>query len=279
MPAVLMDEALLLTAKSDGRVFFLIPWYGLTLLGTTDTDYHGDLDHITVEAEDIAYLLTAANDYLKTAWTEENIIGHFAGVRVLKQSAQSEPSTVSRDWELKTANNGVHYSIGGKLTSARQDAANIVDTVCAQLGLNIACSTQDKVFPWTPLDDYSTWSVALCTQATQLGIDAESTKWLIRRHGKYAKEIIHSIETAPDLAVRIIPSLPFILADLLYCAHHEMVIHLDDLIRRRLPLLILAQLTKDDLRRIAIQVANAMNWNETTTNQEIENCCRQWLSH
>lgn len=65
MPAVLKDEALLLKAKSDGRVFFMIPWYGCTLLGTTDTDYYDSSTRATVNASDINYLLTAANDYLK----------------------------------------------------------------------------------------------------------------------------------------------------------------------------------------------------------------------
>ena len=49
LPKILETEALLLTAKTDGRVFFIIPWYGLTLLGTTDTNYDGDIDHVTVE--------------------------------------------------------------------------------------------------------------------------------------------------------------------------------------------------------------------------------------
>lgn len=70
MPPVMKnEEALLLTAKSDGRVFFMISWYGRTLLGTTDTDYRGDLNQVCVEAEDIAYLLAAANNYLDTVWT------------------------------------------------------------------------------------------------------------------------------------------------------------------------------------------------------------------
>ena len=86
LPALPTSEAILLTAKSDGRVFFIIPWYGRTLLGTTDTDYRGDIDHVTVEAEEVDYLLAAANRYLKTAWTKENVIGSYAGVRVMKPS-------------------------------------------------------------------------------------------------------------------------------------------------------------------------------------------------
>ncbi len=281
MPAVLEDEALLLTAKSDGRVFFMIPWYGFTILGTTDTEYYGDLEQITVDAEDVAYLLTAANDYLKHPWREKDIIGRFAGVRVLKQPAQSAssntPSSISRDWELKTAPNGVHYAIGGKLTSSRSDAASIVDTVCEQLDRHAGCATQDKALPWAPRGDYDEWSIFMQIRAIQLDIDIESAKWLVRRHGKQVFEIFHKIEREPDLALRIIPSAPFIYADLIHCASNEMVVHLDDLIRRRLPLLILAKLTEDDLRQIATRIANIMNWDEAAIKREIRRCLPQTL--
>ena len=211
LPALPTDEALLLTAKSDGRVFFIIPWYGMTLLGTTDSDYRGDLDHVAVEPAEVEYLLAEANHYLKTAWTEADIVGSYAGVRVMKRSDKASPSAVSRDWELKTADNGVHYSIGGKLTSAREDAASIVDTVCAQLGVNAPCATKSRPFPWAPETDFAEWSVAINAQASQLGVDQESAKWLIRRHGKRVEEVLRSIEADPRLAERIVPALPFML--------------------------------------------------------------------
>ena len=283
MPPVLKDEALLLTAKSDGRVFFMLPWYGFTLLGTTDTKYSENSEKITVDATDITYLLAAANDYLKTPWTKTDILGHFAGVRVLKQNAQSaysdKPSSISRDWELKTTENGVHYSIGGKLTSSRSDAANIVDTVCKKLSITVTGSTHKKAFPWAPQENFSDWSVSMQAYAIQLGVDKEAAKWLVRRHGTQVSEILHSIENEPDLAMRIIPSLPFINADLIHCASTEMVIHLDDLIRRRLPLLILAQLTENDLHQIATRIASTMHWDEATINQEIKHCREQWITH
>ena len=266
------DEALLLTAQSDGRVFFMIPWYGMTLLGTTDNDYKGDIEQVAVEKEDIAYLLAAANQYLKTAWSEADIAGSFAGVRVMKRSGKADPSDVSRDWELKTSPNGVHYSIGGKLTSAREDAARIVDTVCGQLGLDAPCTTQSRRFPWAPQEDYSGWSVAISAKAKQLGVDQESAKWLIRRHGNRAEGVLCSIADDPRLADRIIPGLPFIHADLLFCARNEMVVHLVDLLRRRMPLLVLAKLSEDTLRRLAGIVAGTMGWDEAAVNREIETC-------
>ncbi|MEQ1814889.1 MAG: glycerol-3-phosphate dehydrogenase/oxidase [Nitrosomonas sp.] len=283
MPGILKDEALLLTAKSDGRVFFMIPWYGLTLLGTTDTDFKGNIEQVSVDASDIDYLLAAANNYLKTPWNESDIIGRFAGVRVFKQNTQTafsgSPSSVSRDWELKSAPNGVHYAIGGKITSSRQDAACIVDTVCSQLGIALPCATQDRLFPWAPQENFSDWSVRMLGQATLLGIDTESAKWLLHRHGTRITEILRSIETEADLAQRIIPSLPFIVADLLHCAATEMVIHLEDLLRRRLPLLILAKLTENELQQIALHVADTLHWNDARTHQEVERCCKQWITH
>ncbi|CAG0940115.1 glycerol-3-phosphate dehydrogenase [Gallionellaceae bacterium] len=274
MPAALGEEALLLTARSDGRVFFMIPWYGLTLIGTTDTNYRGDTGHVEIEAADIAYLLAEANHYLKTPWKEQDIIGSFAGLRVLKQNDNSSPSAVSRDWELKTPNNGVHYSIGGKITSAREDAARIVDTVCAQLRLDAPCQTKGKLFPWAPQENYSAWSVAAGAQASRLGIDPESAKWLIRRHGKRVTDIFRSIEDDSHLAERVMPALPFIQADLLWSARNEMAVHLDDLLRRRMPLLILARLTESDLRRLANAVAPTLAWDEAALNKEIAACYR-----
>ncbi|MDD5180411.1 MAG: glycerol-3-phosphate dehydrogenase C-terminal domain-containing protein, partial [Gallionellaceae bacterium] len=210
--------------------------------------------------------------YLKIAWTEKDVVGSFAGLRVMKHGNEASPVSASREWELKTANNGVHYSIGGKLTSAREDAACIVDAVCAQLGVNTPCLNRGKTFPWTPEPDYSVWLDAANIRASELDVDPESAKWLIRRHGKRAGEIFCNIQNDRRLAERILPALPFIYADLLFCARNEMVVHLDDLLRRRMPLLILAKLTGNDLWRCAASVATVLGWDEAAVSREIEIC-------
>lgn len=265
-------QALLLTAQSDGRVFFLIPWYGMTLLGTTDTDYQGDIDRVAAEPEEIAYLLAEANHYLRTAWTENDVVGRYAGVRVMKRSELSSPSAVSRDWELKTASNGVHYSIGGKITSAREDAASIVNAVCMGLGVTVPCPTRERRFPWAPEQDYSDWCAAMTALAIQLGIDQESAMWLIRRHGKRVVEVLRRVADDVKSAERITPELPFIHADLLWSACDEMAVHLHDLLRRRMPLLILARLSESELHRIAASVAPVMGWDEAAIRREVAAC-------
>ncbi|HZW26447.1 MAG TPA: glycerol-3-phosphate dehydrogenase/oxidase [Gallionella sp.] len=269
MPGLSTNEALLLTAKSDGRVFFVIPWYGRTLLGTTDTDYRGDLDHVSVENADVEYLLDAANRYLKTAWCRKDVIGSYAGLRVMKRSDDMSPSAASRDWELKTLGNGLHCSVGGKITSAREDACSIVDEVCAALGVDAGCTTGERDLPWKPTQDDVVRSAA-----QRLGIDADSAMWLSRRHGRRCGQVFRLIEKSPELAQRIVHDLPLTLVDLLFCATDEMVVHLSDLLRRRMPLLILARLDDDDLRHLALLVAPVLGWNEERIAQEVVAC---WL--
>jgi glycerol-3-phosphate dehydrogenase len=272
LPALPAQEAVLLTAKSDGRVFFIIPWYGRTLLGTTDTDYQGDVGQVQVEAADIDYLLDAANVYLKQAWSRADVIGSYAGVRVMKQSDDANPSAASRDWELKTSENGLHHAIGGKLTSAREDAAVIVDAVCKELGLGVACASDQRGLAWKPQYGFSAWVSDVMLRAQGLDVDAGSAQWLLRRHGVRVADVLDIVAQTPKLAGRIVPELPFIYADLLLCARDEMVVHLSDLLRRRMPMLILATLDAESVRRLAELVAPVLGWDAQRIADEVEAC-------
>ncbi|MEN8259267.1 MAG: glycerol-3-phosphate dehydrogenase/oxidase [Pseudomonadota bacterium] len=279
LPKVLDDEALLLTAKSDGRVFFIIPWYGRTLIGTTDSDYSGPVDRITVGPDEVAYLLEETNRVIgRHRWEEKDIVGAFAGLRVLRRSDKTSPSAVSRDWHMKTADNGVMYSIGGKFTSAREDAACMVDAVCRRLGIDAECKTNGRNFPWKPERTYPAWFETNLNHACQLGIDAESALWLLRRHGNRVTDIFRLIENNRALARRIVKGVPIIQADLAYCARNEMVVHLEDLLRRRIPLLILAKLTPTELRGVAERVAGTLQWDEGRLKSEVDACAGTCLT-
>ena len=193
------------------------------------------------------------------------------------QASTARPSSVSRDWELKTAANGVHYSIGGKLTSARQEATKIVDRVCNALNIQTPCTTQTHLFPWYPqqVADFDVWSQNMQQQAEQAGVDTQSAFWLIRRHGVKVADILQTIAREPALAERIIPSAPLIYADLTHCAQHEMAVHLDDILRRRVPLLILTKMTPAVLNRIVDRIAGILHWDSARCEQEISRCSAQ----
>jgi glycerol-3-phosphate dehydrogenase len=128
-------------------------------------------------------------------------------------------------------------------------------------------------------DDYRLWAGTAMAQAEALGIDYESAQWLIRRHGKRVPMIFSMCEQDSRLTKRITPSLPFIFADLVFCAGNEMVVHLEDLLRRRIPVLILSKMTQTELRRLAEITANTLDWDSATLNNELEICARKWLLH
>jgi glycerol-3-phosphate dehydrogenase len=277
MPALSGEDALLFLAESDGRVIFLIPWYGFTLLGTTDTEYTGDPGQVRVEPEDVTYLLHAANRVLGSAgWDESQVLGSFAGLRVLRGGAKGSTYALRRDWALEQAADGTLVSVGGKLTSARQDAAAIVDRVCRRLGIRKPCATGDLPFPWAPDGSYDAFRRMALANGRRLGLAEEEVRWLIFRHGRRIAEIYTAMAETPGLARRLLPDLPFVRADLIHCARHEMVVNLEDLLRRRLCLLLLHPIGRDELDALADEVAPILDWDRTRRRLEVEHCLARY---
>ncbi len=280
MPSLGGSDALLVFAQSDNRIFFMLPWYGLTLIGTTDTNFSGDIDGVNVNQPDVSYLLSEANRVLVTVhWTESDIIGRFVGLRVLKNSNKQSSYNVDRDWELKELDNGVLASIGGKLTSAREDAMVIVDRICEKLCVKQSSSTWGKAFPWAPNQTYNDWYQIALSEGENLGLERNESHNLISRHGDNAKKVLDLIKNNPGLRRPIFPDCPFIIADLLYCAENEMVVHLEDLLRRRLPLLITRKIKMTELQEMAVQVGPILDWNPGRIEKEIKSCADKWQIH
>ncbi len=138
-PFTVADTAFLLTAPQDGRVFFLIPWQGGTMVGTTDTDWTGNPDDIRVEQADVDYLLAAvAATCPGLRWTTADVRDAWVGLRTLRRgdaraaargSSARGSSALSREWELLRPEPGLLLPLGGKLTSARVEAVHIVDAL------------------------------------------------------------------------------------------------------------------------------------------------------
>ena len=117
------------------------------------------------------------------------------------------------------------------------------------------------------------WSKEIGARAQRLNIDDESAKWLMRRHGARVGKVFDIVEESRHQAARIVTDLPFIFADLLLCARDEMALHLSDLLRRRMPLMILARLGAGRSCGILAElVAPAMGWDEDRVTQEAEAC-------
>lgn len=113
-----ISTAIVMLAPSDGRVMFLIPWLGDTMIGTTDTDYHGPPSDVSITSEDIHYLLTTAKFYFPSvAIQQQEILSTFAGLRCLQPVNKENPSDVTREEILFSDAEGLLSVAGGKLTS------------------------------------------------------------------------------------------------------------------------------------------------------------------
>ncbi|MCM8526348.1 MAG: FAD-dependent oxidoreductase, partial [Lentisphaeraceae bacterium] len=245
LPSIGLKDALLLLSPIDERVFFALPWYGKTMIGTTDTDFKGDTDKVCADEEDLYYLLESFNHYLNDKFKERDIISSFAGLRVLKND-QGHPSSVTRDWEWREVKENVFVSLGGKLTSAREDSCILIDHICNKLNSNKKCQTHDIPFPWAP-KGFEKWESDIKKKARELNLSEEQIDLLISRQGKRCESILQQIENKPELKENFIEDLPFTKAELFFVLEQENVRTFTDLARRRFPLVLLKKMTEKDI--------------------------------
>jgi glycerol-3-phosphate dehydrogenase len=269
MPALPVGEGMLITSPVDGRVIFLIPWLGHTILGTTDSDYSGHPDDLEVTDEEVGYLLGLANRALgEDYWQASDICGKYAGVRTLAHEEGKSASKVSREWELTEPKTNLFTPVGGKYTTARDDASSIVDHVANLLNKGLKASTTGtRPFPWAPLcggkEGYPAWAQQRIANAMALGVDKEVADLIPQRHGCFTESLLDVVRQRPELAKRIHPRAPFCWAELLYSVRKEMAQTLDDLLRRRVPLMLLVPQDEMPLEELEAFARHEFGWSET----------------
>src|SRR5205823_8762091 len=129
---------------AGGRFIFALPWLGRSLIGTTDNDYDGDIDHVQPALEDVDYLLDATNAFFGTSLSREQVTGAYAGVRPLISTGDSRKSVdISRKAELYETSSGLITITGGKLTTWRRMAKMAVDRLIERDGREAPCRTHE----------------------------------------------------------------------------------------------------------------------------------------
>jgi len=185
VPEVTREHAIVVNARSDRRVFFLLPFFGHTLIGTTDRDVSGAPEDVTPTRDDIAYLLEETNGLLTTRLSREDVISAFAGVRTLAADDHATPSATSREQQVWEEPLGVVHVVGGKLTTWRLIARELLERAAARAGLPLDDGTlsattsitePDFAMP-TTLDDDTIPSLVAIARRTH----AESLVDVLRR--------------------------------------------------------------------------------------------------
>ncbi len=269
LPALPVPDAFLLPAAEGGRVVFLIPWHGRTLVGTTDTPHEGPPAPAAVEPADEAALLGAANRVLAGApWGAGDIISRFVGLRVLPDTGAAT-SAITREVRIHDHGDGLITPVGGKLTSARADAAAMVDMVVSRLGRGPRpCATGDRPLPWTPPTDPA-WRRQRQARGEELGMDPVTAHGVLDRLGSRVDELHRLLAERPDLARPLVAGAPFCRGEVAHAARHEMPLTLADILRRRLPLLLVAPPSATELADAAALAGEILGWDARRREAEI----------
>jgi glycerol-3-phosphate dehydrogenase len=219
-------NAVVLHAVRDGRLFFVIPWDGHTIVGTTDTDYSGSPDAVRAETEDVDYLLESLNFYFPVArLAERDVVSTFAGLRPLVAGRRPEaPSEVSREDELFESSSGLVSLGGGKLTTYRRVAIKVVDRVAQRLRARFGM----KVHPRSGTESLPLPGGRQLAQGSSRGDDR-----LRRRYGSRAAEVVDLAAQTPSSYEPLEPGVADIRAEASFAAWSEMACRVEDVLRRR----------------------------------------------
>jgi glycerol-3-phosphate dehydrogenase len=224
-----INNALVLTDDS-GRIVFVMPYEGWTVIGTTDTDYAGDPAKVRAEVADSNYLIDVANQALPTARLRSHDVAYsFAGLRVLPRAdGRQMPSAVAREEVLIESASGLISLGGGKLTSHRAIGERIGTLVLGRLGRSAAASPTRSM----PLPGARPAASANDNGADEAGIRTRY-QWLDRRYGSRATLVASIAHDRPELAMPLASDAPAIGAEVLFAITHEWSRTVSDFLIRR----------------------------------------------
>ncbi len=222
------EKGLLLTTKKDRRIFFVLPWHEHTLIGTTDTDYKGDPDAVSVEPEDIAYLMEHMKRFFPTKQLDDSkIITSFAGLRPLVYS-EGNPSAVSRRDMIDESYTGIIYVMGGKYTTYRRIAESVLKKVLKKDPI-----ATKEYFPVYGSGEIKEEAHHI---AKDLDVDAGLVQHLMNFYGVRYKDVLKLTEDHPFLLEPVCTCTRHIKAQILYALENEMALSVEDIVERRLGL-------------------------------------------
>jgi glycerol-3-phosphate dehydrogenase len=249
---------------AGGRSIFALPWLGRTLLGTTDNDYEGDLDHVPADPADVDYILEATNSFFGTALGPGDLTGAYAGVRPLISTGDPKKSVdISRKAELYETSSGMITITGGKLTTWRRMAKMAVDRLVEREARDAPCRTHEIPLG-LPVDPEDLRRIE--------GVPRDSYRALAGRYGWAAHDVLRVAAERGELAQPIVDGLPDLLAEVAFAARREQAQSVGDVLlrRTRLGLLAARELDEGVARRVAAVLGAERGWDDARVEAEAE---------
>ena len=272
------QTALYVEAQEDGRPYFIVPWNGRYLIGTTDIRYEEDLDYVEASEEEINYMVEETNRVIPEAnLTRDDVLFTYSGVRPLPYQPEGAEGGVTRRHllydhaEKDPKIDGLISTIGGKLSTYPTLAREMVDEVYKKLGRRAPKSRTDEVpLPGGATGDFESFAARF--KATS-GLTEELAERLLKVYGVRAPEVLDEAGDDHSLRVPLSPSATvesgLLGAEVLYAFRHEMAQTLSDVLLRR-TMVGLGPRVALDVDAAAAQVAvRHLGWSQERADREV----------
>jgi glycerol-3-phosphate dehydrogenase len=231
------SEAIYLASGRDERLFFVIPWGEMSLIGTTNVDYSGEPEDVEPTEEDITYLLEESARHLAGAGlTRSCVAAAFAGLRPLVRDGKAEhASKVSREHSVLQSPTGLVSVAGGKYTTYRAVAEQVSRLICRRLGHSAGKSRTDKLLlPGGVSVDFKQYSAdEKRSLQSDYTVDEVVLDRLLQRYGSRTKAVLAETDGASELLHPVVPGSALTQVEVDYAVRFEMARTPADVLRRR----------------------------------------------
>ena len=234
VPKLFAHEFAYIFQGADGRIVFAIPYEGdYTLIGTTEMDYAGDLATPEIAEPEIEYLVAMANRYFSSDLARTDVVWTFAGLRPLLADPKDRATSVTRDYVLDFDTDGAPLlSIyGGKLTTYRKLAEDVMDLIAPRLGCRAPHWTAGRPLPGgdMPRADFDAFLGSLA--ATHPWVPAALLRRFARAYGTRTERILHGATSTAGLGEQVLPGL--YAREIDYLRREEWAVTAEDILYRR----------------------------------------------
>jgi glycerol-3-phosphate dehydrogenase len=252
-----MGQAACVVPAGEGRGIFALPWYGRTLVGTTDVDHEGQIEEVAPTGPDLEYLIDAVNQFAGTSLTDSDIVGAYAGVRPLISTGDPRKSVdISRRAELYETSSGMLTITGGKLTTWRRMAKQTVDRMVDRSGRKARCQTAE-----IPLG----MGIDPSDLNAPEGVGEDSLRQLAFRYGHAARKVLQLAGEDPSLASPIVDGMPDLMAEVVFAVEQEQARSVADVLLRRTRLGLTAASSLDSaeaVKGVAALMGERLGWTQ-----------------
>jgi glycerol-3-phosphate dehydrogenase len=265
-----------LTIRVPGKIVFLVPWPDHWLIGTTDAPFDGPPDRPVADAWEVDKLLATVNSTLDVDLQRSEIVGTFAGLRPLIAPSGGSTVKASREHRVTAEPSGVVRIGGGKYTTYRVMARDVVD---AALGREVArlrpsATAEHRLIGAADRPALDRLANELASIPEIAAAHPEAAARLVARHGTHAPAVI-AVGAESGLLRPLVAGRPFLEAEVAWAVRHELALSVDDVLSRRLRL---SPELPDRGEAVAPRVAEIMGrelgWGETRVSLEAETYLR-----